>query len=144
MSTRAVDLPVDLNGEDDSGLPWGLISRARDPQELHVGAWIVVGSARTQALAQVVDIDGDVVHVRPLRGSVPEYLGTKGPGGGRTVYTIDGVDPSDLAVVRAALALLDERSEARSVLTGVVDTLARGTGVVLISSAATGRTEQPR
>lgn len=139
MSTRAVDLPVDLNGEDDSGLPWG-----RDPQTLHEGAWIVVGSARTQVLAQVADIDGDVVHVRPLRGSVPEQVGIEGPGHAWTIYTADGVDPSDLDVVRGALALLEQQSEARSVLTGVVDTLARGGGVVLISSAAaTGRTEQP-
>jgi len=73
MSLRRVDLPVDLNGTDDSGLPWGLLSRACAPDDVHVGAWIVVGSARTQAVARVVDIDGDVVHVRPLRGPVSDH-----------------------------------------------------------------------
>ena len=74
MSTHVVDLPVDLSTEDDSGLPWGLLSQARDAQRLREGAWIVVGSARTQAVAQVADIDGDVVHVRPLRGPVAQHI----------------------------------------------------------------------
>lgn len=74
MNTRAVDLPVDLNGADDSGLPWGLLSRARSPLRVYEGAWVVVGSTRSQAVAQVVDISGDVVHVRPLPGRVSEHL----------------------------------------------------------------------
>jgi hypothetical protein len=73
MSDYAVDLPVDLNSEDDSGLPWGLLSEARERSRLREGLWIVVGSSRTQAVAQVADIDGNVVHVRPLRGPVSEH-----------------------------------------------------------------------
>lgn len=68
MSTHVVNLPVDLNSEDASGLPWGLLSQARKPRHLREGAWIVVGNAHVQAVAQVANIDGDVVHVRPLRG----------------------------------------------------------------------------
>ncbi|RMI14312.1 hypothetical protein [Cellulomonas triticagri] len=62
----------------------------------------------------------------------------------RIIARVDGAEPSDLDVVRAALQLLDERSEARSVLADVVDALARGAGVMLISGAATGRVERPR
>jgi hypothetical protein len=63
MNTH-VDLPVDLNSEDDSGLCWGLLSQARDPRRVYEGAWIIVGNARTRAAARVVDIDNDVVRVR--------------------------------------------------------------------------------
>lgn len=68
MSVREVDLPVDLNSEDDSGLPWAFLDEARDPARIVEGAWIVVGSGNARAVAQVVDIDGEIVHVRPLPG----------------------------------------------------------------------------
>lgn len=70
MSTAAVDLPVDLNSEDDTGCPWGLMAEAPDPSRITEGAWIVVGSPLTQAAAQVTSITGGVVHVRPLPGQV--------------------------------------------------------------------------
>jgi hypothetical protein len=31
MSAIAVDLELDLNSEDDTGLPWGFIDEADDP-----------------------------------------------------------------------------------------------------------------
>lgn len=31
MTDYAIDLPVDLNGDDDSGLPWAFLYEARDP-----------------------------------------------------------------------------------------------------------------
>ena len=65
MSEAAVDLKLDLNSEDDAGLPWGFVDEAADPSRLHEGAWIVDGSGRALAEAQVADIDGDIVHVRP-------------------------------------------------------------------------------
>ena len=37
------------------------------------GAWLVVGSGRTRAVAQVAQIDGDLVWVRPLPGPVSQY-----------------------------------------------------------------------
>lgn len=74
MSNTTVDLPVDLNSEDDTGLPWGFLDEAVDPSKVVEGAWIVVGSAATQAVAQVSDIGADgIVHVRPLPGSVASH-----------------------------------------------------------------------
>lgn len=73
MSVITVDLPVDLNSEDDTGLPWGFLDEARDPALVHEGAWIIVGSERTQAVAQVADIEENLVHVRPLRGPVSRH-----------------------------------------------------------------------
>lgn len=72
--TSTVDLPVDLNGEDDTGLPWGFLDEAADPSKIREGAWIVVGSRTTQAVAQVSDISPEgIVHVRPLPGSVASH-----------------------------------------------------------------------
>jgi hypothetical protein len=68
-----VDLRVDLNTEDDTGLPWAFARDARDPTLLKEGAWLVVGSGSTRAVAQVVQIDGDLVWVRPLPGPVSQY-----------------------------------------------------------------------
>ncbi|HEY8653379.1 MAG TPA: hypothetical protein VIL87_09820 [Dermatophilaceae bacterium] len=73
MSTTAVDLPVDLNGEDDTGLPWGFLDESHNPSKISEGAWIIAGSSRTQAVAQVVDISDEVVHIRPLPGSVASH-----------------------------------------------------------------------
>jgi hypothetical protein len=68
-----VDLRVDLNTEDDTGLPWAFVRDARDPALLKEGAWLVVGSGSARAVAQVVQIDGDLVWVRPLPGPVSQY-----------------------------------------------------------------------
>jgi hypothetical protein len=40
-----VDLRVDLNTEDDTGLPWAFLRDARDPALLREGAWLIVGPA---------------------------------------------------------------------------------------------------
>jgi len=69
----AVDLEVDLNSEDDSSLPWGLLDEARSPAEIQEGGWIVVGSGRSRAVAQVAEIDGNVVRVRPMSGPVSRH-----------------------------------------------------------------------
>ncbi len=68
-----VDLVVDLNSEDESGLPWTFLDEARDPALIREGAWIVVGEGSTQAVAQVVEIEGDIVRVRPLPGPVEQH-----------------------------------------------------------------------
>ncbi len=73
MAAIPIDLPLDLASEDDTGLPWGFLDEAADPSRIHEGAWIVVGSAAAQAVAQVVDIDGGIVHVRPLPGPVGRH-----------------------------------------------------------------------
>ena len=68
-----IDLPLDLASEDESGLPWGFLDEASDPSRIREGAWIVVGSVAAMAVAQVADIDGGVVHVRPLPGPVSRH-----------------------------------------------------------------------
>ncbi len=68
-----VDLVVDLNSEDESGLPWSFLDEARDPALIREGAWIIVGEGSTQAVAQVVEIEGEIVRVRPLPGPVESH-----------------------------------------------------------------------
>ena len=65
-----LDLVVDLNTMDDTGLPWTFLDEAIHPNRLVPGAYIIVGSGEVRAVAQVIDVDNDIVHVRPLRGSV--------------------------------------------------------------------------
>ena len=69
-----VDLPLDLNTRDDTGLPWTFLDAAPDPSKIRQGAWIVVGGTKAQAVAQVVSVEGDLVHVRPLPGPVSDYM----------------------------------------------------------------------
>jgi hypothetical protein len=73
VAAYEVDLRVDLNTEDDTGLPWAPISDARDPSLIKEGAWIIVGSGSARAVAQVADIDDGIVHVRPLPGPVRRH-----------------------------------------------------------------------
>ena len=70
---EAVDLVVDLGGEDESGLPWTFLDEARDPALVTEGAWLIVGEGATRAVAQVVEIEGEVVRVRPLPGPVARH-----------------------------------------------------------------------
>lgn len=73
MATIPVDLEVDLNSEDDTGLPWAFLDEACDRSRIRERAWIVVGSESARAVAQVADIDGNIVHVRPLPGPVSRH-----------------------------------------------------------------------
>jgi hypothetical protein len=73
MNAIRVDLTLDLNSEDDTGLPWGFVDEAAEPSLILEGAWIVVGSGTARAVAQVADIDGEIVHVRPLPGPVSRH-----------------------------------------------------------------------
>lgn len=68
-----IDLTVDLNSEDESGLPWSFIDEARDRSLVVEGAWLVVGEGSTRAVAQVVEIEGPIVRVRPLPGPVDRH-----------------------------------------------------------------------
>ena len=66
-----VDLSVDLNTMDETGLPWAFLDEAPDPSLIVAGHHIVVGSGAATAVAIVVDITGEgIVHVQPMRGSV--------------------------------------------------------------------------
>jgi hypothetical protein len=68
-----IDLVVDLNGEDESGLPWTFIDEARDRSLVAEGAWLIVGQGDVQAVAQVIEIEGEIVRVRPLPGPVDRH-----------------------------------------------------------------------
>lgn len=65
-----LDLVVDLNTMDDTGLPWAFVDGAVHPDRLVPGAYVVAGSGEVRAVAQVIDVQDGIVHVRPLRGSV--------------------------------------------------------------------------
>ncbi|MGH8993311.1 MAG: hypothetical protein ACRDZ7_17520 [Acidimicrobiia bacterium] len=65
-----LDLMVDLNTMDDTGLPWAFFDDALHPERLVPGAHIIAGSGVVRAVAQVIDVVDGIVHVRPLRGSV--------------------------------------------------------------------------
>jgi len=73
MSGVQIDLELDLNSEDDTGLPWAFMDEARDPSRIREGAWLIVGSGGATAVAQVIDIEGEIVHVRPLPGPVSRH-----------------------------------------------------------------------
>ena len=80
--TFEIDLFVDLNTEDDSGLPWTFLDEARDPNAIVPGRYLIVGAGSVSAVAQIVDVcDDGVVHVRPLPGPVSanaHLLGDRG------------------------------------------------------------------
>lgn len=70
-TTVDVDLRIDLNTMDETGLPWTFLDQAPDPSRIIPGRHIVVGSGAALAVAVVVDITDDgIVHVQPLKGSV--------------------------------------------------------------------------
>jgi hypothetical protein len=66
-----IDLFVDLNTEDDTGLPWTYLDQAPDPSKILPGQLIVVGAGSAIAIAEVVDVADDGL-VRPLPGPVTE------------------------------------------------------------------------
>ena len=66
-----IDLFVDLNTEDETGLPWTYLDQALDPSVVVPGRLLVVGAGTAVAVAEVVDVGADgLVHVRPLPGPV--------------------------------------------------------------------------
>jgi hypothetical protein len=71
--TATLDLRVDLNTEDDTSLPWAFLRDARDPSLVEEGAWLIVGSGTVRAVAQVAQVEGELVWVRPLPGPVSQY-----------------------------------------------------------------------
>ncbi len=68
-----LDLVVDLNSQDDTGLPWAFLDAAAEPDRIVPGAHVLVGSGDVRAVARVADVDGDIVHVVPLHGPVANH-----------------------------------------------------------------------
>jgi hypothetical protein len=68
-----IDLFVDLNTEDETGLPWTYLDQAVDPSVVVPGRLILVGAGSAVAIAEVIDVAPDgLVHVRPLPGPVSD------------------------------------------------------------------------
>jgi hypothetical protein len=75
MTTLPLDLFVDLNTMDETGLPWSYVDQATDQSKIRVGTFIVVGGGLVRGVARVVDIAGDgVVHVLPMPGPPSDHL----------------------------------------------------------------------
>ena len=63
-----IDIDIDWNEEDDTGLPWTLLHRAASPAKIVPGARVIAGRPGSLTLAEVVDVDpAGVVHLRPVR-----------------------------------------------------------------------------
>lgn len=72
-----IDIPADLNDEDETGFVWTFLDEARSPGLVTPGAIVVTGDEDSPAVAQVVDLiekpNGTVVHLRILPGTIEDY-----------------------------------------------------------------------
>lgn len=68
---NAIDLPADLNAQDDDGLGWSLLREAADPSSVRVGAYLVAGNTQATAVVRIVAVDEDgQIHFAVLPDSV--------------------------------------------------------------------------
>ena len=65
-----IELVVDLNTMDETGLPWAFLDTAAHPERIVPGASVVAGSGVARSVARDIDVVDGIVHVQPLRGSV--------------------------------------------------------------------------
>lgn len=72
-----VDIPADLNNEDETGFVWTFLDEANDPAIIVPGEVVVAGSPLTPAVCEVVDLIekpvGTIVHLRLLPGTIEQY-----------------------------------------------------------------------
>lgn len=72
-SNNTIDLFVDFNTEDDTGLSWTYADSSHDPSRIVAGRYVVAGMTGSEAVVQIVDVGQDgLVHVLPVPGSVEE------------------------------------------------------------------------
>ena len=72
-TTAAIDLPIDLQTMDETGLPWTFLDEAADPSRIVPGAHVVAGSGSVRAVVVVVDVTEEgIVHVCDAPGSVED------------------------------------------------------------------------
>lgn len=72
-TTTAIELPIDFNTMDETGLPWTFLDQAVDPARVVPGAHLVAGSGTVRAVVVVVDVTDDgIVHVCDVPGSVED------------------------------------------------------------------------
>ncbi len=70
----AIEIYVDWNTQDNTGLPWTLLDRASDPSPIKPDAFVVAGHDDAVAVVEIVDVGDDgVVHVRQLPGPVSAH-----------------------------------------------------------------------
>jgi len=70
-----IDIDIDWNTQDDTGLPWTFADEAYDPDRIVPGAFVVAGRGTAVAVAEVVDRGADgVVHLRALPGPPSAHL----------------------------------------------------------------------
>ena len=53
-----LDLIVDLNTMDDTGLPWAFLDDAINPTRLVPGAYVIVGSGQVRAVERTPGLRG--------------------------------------------------------------------------------------
>lgn len=58
MTAPRIDLPANLNNEDDEGLNWTLLRKAPDPKVIVEGAVVVAGTQRFWSWARIKRVDG--------------------------------------------------------------------------------------
>jgi hypothetical protein len=74
-----VDIPADLNTEDQTGYVWAFLDEARDPSVVVPGALVIAGD-RDAAAVVVVVVDhtphpnGTIVHLDVLPGAIDSYV----------------------------------------------------------------------
>jgi len=72
-TTTAIELPIDFNTMDETGLPWTFLDQAVDPSRVVPGAHLVAGSGAVRAVVVVVDVTDDgIVHVCDVPGTVED------------------------------------------------------------------------
>jgi hypothetical protein len=73
-----VDIPADLNAEDQTGYVWAFLDEAHDPSVIVPGALVVTGDEDAPAVGAVVDLvphpNGTIVHLDILPGAIERYL----------------------------------------------------------------------
>lgn len=70
MSDHTVDLRLDFNAEDETGLPWTYLGDA-DRSRIISGGYVIAGAGGAMAVAHVGDVaDDGLVRVKPVRGTV--------------------------------------------------------------------------
>lgn len=66
-----IDLPADLNAQDDDGLGWSILREAAKPNDVRPGIYLVAGNEQASAVVRIVNVDLDgQVHFAILPGSI--------------------------------------------------------------------------
>jgi hypothetical protein len=72
-----IDIPCDVQDEDELGMPYALLSEARDPSRIVPGAIVITADEEDPVFARVHSLtqqgDTTVVHLELLPGDPLEY-----------------------------------------------------------------------